>query len=273
MVARSSRSAACLVGCVLAFAWLFACGKTATKPATLAGCTEDSTLSCAPGATGYSCDSTHTPWETNAGLSCSTGFADTSTGGEGYCCDDACSGGGNLEYCAADDNLGCPTNAYGFQCAMGAPAPDEDDPSLTCMGPTPDADGCSDDYCCEPTSTGGSSGGSSGGAETCTVDSSLDCGSGLQGVACSVANGPPDSTFGFCSNQSPPSSGTVGYCCVSGKFAGCTQDGTTWASCSFPSVGFSCAPGYPDPGTDDLALTCSGPVTDPTNGDYDYCCQ
>jgi hypothetical protein len=228
------------------------------------GCSADDSLDCSGGGTGITCPSGTTP-DPSAGV-CSDP-SDQGDGTDGFCCIAFSDPG-----CTQDDTVtaSCEYPSYGFTCASGSADPSADDPSLNCSAPSTDADG-NDIYCCEDTGSGGtSSGGSTGGG--CASDSSLACDAGTTGVSCDSSSTPDEATFGICSDPSPQSDGSDGYCCVDETFSDCVEDDTVTASCDYPSFGFSCSGGSPDPSTDDPSITCSDPTTD-ANGNDLYCCQ
>jgi hypothetical protein len=237
----------------------------------IANCNADSTISCTGGAYGYSCAAGSNPEDEDTTLSCSVPTADGSN--DDFCCYEGFTG--STTTCAPDDELTsqCPDpDSYGYQCAAGDD-PTSYDASLNCSSSVPD--GSQDDFCCTygagSTSSGGGSSG--GGGDSCTADSSLSCDAGATGVDC-PSGVTPDSSFGICSDPSGQSDGSDGYCCVSGEtFSDCTQDDSVTATCDYPSFGFSCSSGSPDPSTDDTSLTCSTPTTDPNTGNDLYCCQ
>ena len=236
-------------------------GGGTTEP-TITGCTQDSTLNCSGGGFGYACAAGDNPENTD-NLVCSDPTANGSE--DDFCCvvDTGVPSG-----CTPDDNITAAcAEGYGFSCAAGD-NPDTGDGSLVCSDPTPD--GSNDDFCCTYTGSSSSSGGGGGG---CGADSSLSCDAGTVGVSCTGGSVPDPSADGICSDPSPQSDGSDGYCCVDQTFSGCTQDDSVTGGCAYPSFGFSCASGSPDPSADDPTLTCSDPTTDPTTGDDLYCCQ
>lgn len=228
-----------------------------------AGCQDDPTLQCSPDALGVSCTSNAVP--DSSTLLCSDG-TDLGNGSFGYCCVDWTSTSG----CTPDGTVqGCAYPSYGVSCPGGSISPDTGDPALTCSTPTPDPNTGADLYCCVDNYTGGSSSGGSG----CSLDSSLACDPGTDGVDC-VGGANPEAAYpGYiCSAPAPQSDGSDGYCCATG-FSGstCAQD-LSVAGCVDPSVGFSCA-GTDTPDQADPALNCSAGVADPNTGDTLYCCQ
>jgi hypothetical protein len=134
----------------------------------------------------------------------------------------------------------------------------------------PDPDG-NDDYCCADTGSGGGGGGGddSSFGTGCAADSSLNCAGGGTGISCPSSTTPDDSA-GICSDPSDNGDGTDGFCCITVTDTGCSQDDSV-TGCEYPSFGFSCTAGSPDPSADDSSLTCSTPVSDP-DGNDDYCC-
>jgi hypothetical protein len=233
-----------------------------------AGCNSDGSLDCSGGGTGITCPGGTTPDETAGVCSDPSPQAD---GTDGFCCIAITDTG-----CAQDDTVtGCDDTSYGFSCASGSADPSADDPSLVCSTPVTDPTTGNDDYCCADTGSASSSGGTSSGGSTggCDADPSLTCDAGATGVSCDSSTAPDAGTFGICSDPSDQGGGVDGYCCVDQTFTDCTQDDSVTASCDYPSFGFSCSSGSPDPSTDDPSLSCSTPTTDPTTGDDLYCCQ
>jgi hypothetical protein len=229
------------------------------------GCQDDASLHCSsPDELGISCPAGTSPDSPTLVCSDPTPNPD---GSDGYCC---ITWSGT---CTEDPSVtGCQYPSYGFSCA-GSDTPDQADPTLTCSTATPDPNTGDSLYCCVDAYSGGSSSSSSSsGGGSCAADSSLSCDAGSSGVDC-PAGVNPDSSFGICSDPSPQSDGTDGYCCVTGTFTGCVQDDSVTASCVYPSFGFSCTSGSPDPSTDDPSLSCSTPTTDPNTGNDLYCCQ
>jgi hypothetical protein len=104
-------------------------------------------------------------------------------------------------------------------------------------------------------------------------DLSLACDPGSTGFDCPRGENPEatDSSL-ICSDPSPQTNGTDGYCCatLSGTTT-CTQD-TSIQDCAYPSVGFSCS-GTDTPEQADTSLTCSTGTPDPSSGLTLYCCQ
>jgi hypothetical protein len=233
-----------------------------------AGCSADDGLDCSGGGQGVDCPSGTTPDET-AGI-CSVP-SPQSDGTDGFCCIDITDTG-----CSQDDSVtgGCDYPSYGFSCTSGSPDPSTEDASLTCSTAVADPDG-NDDYCCADNGSGSSSGGGSSGGSTipgCASDSGLDCAGGGEGISCPSGTTPDDSA-GVCSVPQDNGDGTDGFCCIPITDTGCSQDDSVTGGCDYPSYGFSCTSGSPDPSTDDPSLTCSTAVTDPTTGDDDYCCS
>ncbi len=121
----------------------FCCTYGSTLPA---GCTADGTVSCSPGADGYSCDAGDNPEAEDPTLSCSTPVASGSE--DLYCCYSGFTG--DPSTCEPDDGLtqACPDpTSYGYVCASGDD-PTSYDASLTCSDSVPDPDGVHDDFCC-----------------------------------------------------------------------------------------------------------------------------
>jgi len=110
-------------------------------------CTEDDSLVCVGGATGYSCDPGDNPELEDTSLSCSTPAMDEN-GNDDYCC--YTGGSWSDTTCEPDDDLSslCPDpTSYGYQCDIGDD-PTSYDPTLTCSTNAPDGDGVHDDFCC-----------------------------------------------------------------------------------------------------------------------------
>jgi hypothetical protein len=232
-----------------------------------AGCVADASLACDPSAVGISCPAGDDPSTT--GLLCSAPTPNPD-GTDGYCCEPFSS----PPSCQPDSTVvGCQYPAYGFACAAGGGSPDQEDPALVCSAPVVDPSSGVDLYCCTDNGSGSSSGSSSGSGGGCTVDSSLACDAGTDGVDC-YAGGNPEADFpGYiCSTPSPQADGTDGYCCATG-FSGstCAQD-LSVQGCVYPSIPFSCA-GTDAPDQSDPSLNCSSGVADPNTGDTLYCCQ
>ncbi|HEY1691857.1 MAG TPA: hypothetical protein VGG39_06830 [Polyangiaceae bacterium] len=235
-----------------------------------AGCNADDTLDCSGGGTGVSCASGTTPDESAGVCSDPSPQAD---GTDGFCCIAFADPG-----CSQDDTVtGCDDTSYGFSCTSGSDDPSVSDTSLVCSTSVTDPTTGNDDYCCADSGGGGgSSGGTSSGGSTgggCSADGSLTCDAGATGVSCDSGTTPDAGTYGICSDPSPQADGSDGFCCVDETFSDCTEDDTVTASCDYPSFGFSCSSGSPDPSTDDSSLTCSDAVTDPNTGNDLYCCQ
>ena len=231
-----------------------------------AGCNSDPTLSCVSGSDGITCPSGTTP-DSTAGV-CSDP-SDQGNGTDGFCCIAITDTG-----CTQDDTVqGCDFPSFGFSCAGGSADPSADDPSLTCSQPTTDPNTGDDLYCCVDNGSTGSGSGSGSGSGGCSDDGSLSCDAGASGVSCPTGTTPDTGTFGICSDPSDQGNGIDGFCCVDQTFTDCQEDDTVTASCDFPSFGFSCSAGSPDPSTDDTSLTCSQPTTDPNTGNDLYCCQ
>jgi hypothetical protein len=232
-----------------------------------AGCSADDSLDCSGGGNGISCPSGTTP-DDSAGI-CSDP-SDQGDGTDGFCCITIADTG-----CSQDDTVtGCDYPSYGFSCASGSADPSTDDTTLVCSTATPDPNG-NDDYCCVASgSSSGSGSGSSGGDDSsfgtgCVSDDSLDCSAGGTGISCPSGTTPDDSA-GACSDPSDQGDGTDGFCCITIADTGCSQDDTV-SGCEYPSYGFSCTSGSPDPSTDDSSLNCSTATPDP-DGNDDYCC-
>jgi hypothetical protein len=240
-----------------------------------AGCQQDSTVDCSGGGDGFSCDTGDNPEAEDSSLSCST--PTSSAGEDDYCCFTAPSGFGDSS-CAPDDDLTavCPDpDSYGYQCDTGDD-PSTLDSSLNCSQSTPDSDGMHDDFCCTlgASSSSSSSGSSSGGDDSsfgtgCVADDSLGCADSATGISCPGGTVPDDSA-GICSDPTTNSDGTDGFCCITIADTGCSQDDSV-TGCEYPSFGFSCTSGSPDPSTEDSSLNCSQPTSDP-DGNDDYCC-
>jgi hypothetical protein len=222
------------------------------------GCASDSSLDCSGGGEGISCPSGTIP-DDSAGI-CSVPTTN-SDGTDGFCCITVKDTG-----CSQDPTVtgGCDYPSFGFSCSGGSPDPSTDDSSLTCSSPATDANG-NDDYCCTDTP-----GGTVDTIPGCASDSSLDCSGGGEGISCPSGTVPDDSA-GICSVPTTNSDGTDGFCCITITDTGCSQDPTVTGGCEYPSYGFSCTSGSPDPSADDSSLTCSSPATD-ANGNDDYCC-
>ncbi len=101
------------------------------------------------------------------------------------------------------------------------------------------------------------------------ADDGLDCSAGGTGISC-PGGVTPDDTAGICSDPSSMADGSDGFCCITITDTGCSQDDSV-TGCEYPSYGFSCTGGSPDPSADDSSLNCSAPTSDP-NGNDDYCC-
>jgi hypothetical protein len=235
-------------------------------------CQADGTLDCSGGGTGFACDTGDNPENEDPTYSCST--PQSSAGEDDFCCFTGFADSSSS--CTSDDNLTavCPDpDSYGFQCDTGD-NPVTLDPSLdNCSTATPDADGMHDDFCCtlgssSSTSSSGSGDDSSFGTG-CVADNGLDCTAGGTGISCPSGT-TPDDTAGICSDPSSQADGTDGFCCITITDTGCSQDDTV-TGCDYPSYGFSCTSGSPDPGTEDSSLNCSTATPDP-NGNDDYCC-
>jgi hypothetical protein len=235
-----------------------------------ANCTADTTLSCEGDSIGYACDIGSNPEDEDTSLSCSDPAM--AAGEDDYCCFTGFTGSSSS--CVADDSVDCSAGAdsFGYSCADSTDDPTTLDSSLNCSGGV--ADGSKTDFCCAFDGGGSSGGTSSGGIPAgCEADDSLDCSGGGTGISCPSGT-TPDDTAGVCSVPQPSTDGTTdGFCCIPITDTGCTQDDTVTGGCDYPSYGFSCASGSPDPSTDDPSLTCSAAVTDPTTGDDDYCCS
>ena len=94
-------------------------------------CSQDSTVSCTQGATGFTCTSSDTPDQNDTSLACSTG---TKNGANTqYCCLPYAQSSGT---CTQDNTVMCPTaSSYGFSCA-GTDTPAQANSSLTCSSGT-----------------------------------------------------------------------------------------------------------------------------------------
>ena len=235
-----------------------------------AGCTQDNSVSCTGGATGFSCDVGSNPEAEDSSLSCST---PTTTGGQDlYCCYQGFTGSPTT--CYADDSLtaACPDpTSYGYVCAAGDD-PTSYDGSLNCSVPTPD--GANDDFCC---TYGGGSSSSSGGTVPagCTLDTTLNCVGGADGYACAIGDNPEAEDPSLSCSTPALAAGEDDYCCYSG-FAGssttCYPDDSLTAVCPDPtSYGYVCASGD-DPTTYDATLNCSSPTPDADGVHDDFCC-
>jgi hypothetical protein len=239
-------------------------GGTGTPQPTVSdfpNCTADSSLACDPSAIGITCPGGTSP--DSSQFDCSIPETN-SDGTDSYCCITFSAGGS----CAPDNTVTCPDPlSYGFTCTTPGDTPDTFDCTLNCsVDQGTGAFCCTDNGVCSTSSSGSGSGGGS-----CASDSTLACDAGSDGVDC-PAGVAPDASFGICSDPSPQADGTDGYCCVTATFTDCVQDDSVTAACDFPSFGFSCSPGSPDPSTDDPSLTCSAPATLP-DGNDGYCCQ
>jgi hypothetical protein len=107
----------------------------------------------------------------------------------------------------------------------------------------------------------------------CASDGTLVCAAGSTGVDCPPGDNPEAAFPGYvCSDPSPQSDGTQGYCCATGFASStCTQDDSV-QGCAYPSVGFSCS-GPDTPDQADGSLVCSAGAFDPPSGFTLYCCQ
>jgi len=243
-------------------------GGTRTPPSTgsiPSGCADDTAVSCSPDAIGISCPAGTAPDDPTLECSDPTPGANGDPNSDGYCCITWVASAA----CSPDPSVtGCAVGSYGFSCTAGSDSPDTTDPTLVCSTPTPS--GSEDLYCCTDGYTGGSS---SSGTSGCNADPTLACDAGSDGVDCASPSDNPESFFpGYiCSDPSPQSDGTTGYCCATGfATSTCAQDDSV-TGCAYPSVGFSCT-GTDTPDQADSSLTCSDPVVD-ANGDSLYCCQ
>jgi hypothetical protein len=227
-----------------------------------AGCSADNSLDCSGGGTGVTCPSGTTPDETAGACS---DPSDQGNGTDGFCCIDISDTG-----CTQDDTVtGCVYPSYGFSCVSGSADPSADDSSLNCSSPTSDPNG-NDDYCCADTGASSSGSGDDSSFGTgCVADDSLGCADSATGISCPGGT-TPDDTAGICSDPTTNSDGTDGFCCITIADTGCSQDDSV-TGCEYPSFGFSCTGGSPDPSSEDSSLNCSTPTSDP-NGNDDYCC-
>jgi hypothetical protein len=227
------------------------------------GCAADSSLACAGASIGISCPSGTNP--NSASYACSSPIINPD-GTVGYCCIWFPSGGG----CAPDPSVtGCLFPSYGFSCSVPGDTPDTFDCTLNCS-----VDNGSGTFCCVDNGVcGAGNGGSSSGGSTCVADLSLSCDPGTDGVDCPAGRNPEMDLPGYlCSNPSPQSDGTDGYCCATGFSGSTCMQNSSVPGCVYPTIGFSCT-GSDTPDMADPSLTCSAPVTDPTTGDPMYCCE
>jgi hypothetical protein len=177
--------------------------------------------------------------------------------------------------CQDDPSLGCSSDALGITCPSGTSPDSSTLVCMTCSTATVDPSTGDSLYCCVDSYTGSSSGtGSSGGTTSgCSPDPSLTCDAGSDPYDCAAGDNPETYDASLrCSDPSPQSDGTDGFCCATG-FSGstCAQDPTV-SGCGYPSVGFSCT-GSDTPDQADATLVCSSAPIDPTTGDSLYCCQ
>ena len=115
--------------CVSLGAGCSATVNAAPSPPGSSGCAQDSSVSC-DRATGFSCDSSDRPEDTDSSLVCSEGTP--APGAILYCCVSFTSSS-----CAPDETVGgCTGDSFGFSCT-GSDTPDEADSSLVCSPPTP----------------------------------------------------------------------------------------------------------------------------------------
>jgi hypothetical protein len=230
-----------------------------------ASCAADSSLSCSADAIGISCPTGFSPDDPT--LVCSDPTPAGSS--DGFCCVTWVAGGD----CAPDGSVsGCIYPSYGFSCTANNPPPDAADASLSCSTPTLDPASGLDLYCCQDKYVSSSSSSTAGG---CSLDPSLACDVGSDGVDCTGGANPEAAYSGYiCSAPSPQSDGSDGYCCATG-FAGstCVQDPSVEASsCIYPEIGFTCAAADSPDGADPT-LSCTSVGSDPATGDSLWCCQ
>jgi hypothetical protein len=120
-----------VTGAAAGLALLVGAGACSTSSSSNDGssCSEDDTIQCTAGATGWSCAAGDLrPDSTNSGLLCSE---PTPVNGEDtYCCYDGTENSGGT--CQQDFTIACPPYEYGFSCS-GSDMPQNDYPNLaTC---------------------------------------------------------------------------------------------------------------------------------------------
>lgn len=107
-------------------ATLYCCSYGSTSTST--GCSQDSTVSCAGGATGYSCPTGSSPPNVDVtSLLCSTPTPAGTT--DQYCCTAASAAVGST--CAQDQSVTGCVGSFGFACT-GADTPESDFTGVTC---------------------------------------------------------------------------------------------------------------------------------------------
>jgi hypothetical protein len=119
------------------------CTVTATTDSPYAGCTQDTSLNCQAGGSGWRCAAGDNPENDVSNLSCSIPQPDGPD--DDFCC----IAWAYSSSCRPDPNVICSppySYGYGYSCLAGD-NPATLDPTLNCSSPTPD--GSNDDFCCE----------------------------------------------------------------------------------------------------------------------------
>jgi hypothetical protein len=180
-----------------------ACTVNSTNNNNGTTCNTDSSVSCPPGDTGYSCSGTDTPSQGNSNLDCGSGVA----GGAGtaYCCTSGAT-------CGADSTVPCPGGGSGYSCT-GTDTPDQDDSSLTCSSGTPN-DGVTSYCCCTNGSdcTAPPDAGTDAG-NSCVPNSSVVCEAG-QGWTCQGTDMPAGIDASLNCSTGTSDNGGTDYCCT-----------------------------------------------------------
>jgi hypothetical protein len=220
-------------------------------------CEPDSTVGCASGMQGYSCEADVTPATSTLDCEYTDCFGDICD----YCCQPVAATMSVPASCSSDPSVvGCVSGSYGYSCT-GSASPDSSDSNLFCSGGTPATGETL--YCCFFTAST---------TVGCTADSTVASICNSEGVSYGFSctgGATPDETFSNITCGAPGTDGTnATYCCnAAGTTAPvdpCSVD--TSLFCTGGGVGYACtgsaAPSVPD---------CGAPFADAT-GATDYCC-
>jgi hypothetical protein len=163
-------------------------GYCCTAATTPAACGVDANVTCAAGATGYTCPNGVTP---AAPLSCGAGVAE-SGGAVGYCC----TTGTTSSTCTQSGALGCASGFAGYSCA-GQDTPWQAVSTLLC-----EPAGMAGGYCCVTS------------ANSCVQAPAInDCPAPYYGVACMGADtAQMASPALLCASD--PSGTAMQFCCA-----------------------------------------------------------
>jgi hypothetical protein len=173
---------------------------------------------------GYQCASaSDDPTSLDASLNCSEGVADPDGTDTDFCCTLG-SGGGSSSgsssggssgsapaNCTADSKVDCSGGGVGYSCDTGD-NPEDEDTTLSCSTPQPDATTGGDDFCCFTGFTGSSS--------TCVADDDLnaDCpDEDSYGYQCSDPSDTPttlDSSLNCSGGVADPDGTDTDFCCT-----------------------------------------------------------